>query len=54
MTPSITQLIIVAALVLVLFKSKDLPNIASDLASALRNWKKTTHNAKERLINAEP
>ena len=41
MTPSITQLIIVLAIVVLLFGTKKLRNMGGDMGSAINNFKKS-------------
>ena len=47
MMPSLPQLLLVAAVVLILFKSKDIPRLFSDLGSGIRAFRKNIKEDEE-------
>ena len=48
MSPSIWQLLIVLAIVLLLFGGKRLANLGGDLGSAIKGFKKSMHEEEEK------
>ena len=52
MMPTFTQLVLVGAVFLILFKSKDIPRLFSDIGSGIRAFRKNTKDDAE-LIDAK-
>jgi len=51
---SIWQLVIILAIVMLLFGTKKLTNIGSDIGGAIRNFKKSMHDGEEEEKAAAP